>query len=110
MIEKKVLIIDDDPYLRQLASMLFQRTGADVCTASDALDGLIQFYVCKPNLIILDVIMPEIDGFEICRRIRQVSDIPIIMLTALNGEEDMVRGLKEGQMISFRSLLAPKFS
>jgi DNA-binding response OmpR family regulator len=96
MIDKKVLIIDDDPYLRQLASLLFQRTGAEVCTASDALDGLIQLFVCNPGLIILDVIMPEIDGFEICRRIRQVSHVPIIMLTALNGEEDMVRGLKEG--------------
>jgi DNA-binding response OmpR family regulator len=96
MIGKKVLIIDDDPYLRQLASMLFQRTGAEVYSASDALDGFIQFFVWGPSLIILDVIIPEIDGFEICRRIRQVSDIPIIMLTALNGEEDMLRGLKEG--------------
>jgi DNA-binding response OmpR family regulator len=96
MINKKVLIIDDDPYLLQLATMLFQRAGAAVCTASDALEGLIQFYKCNPSLIILDVIIPEIDGLEICRRIRQVSDIPIIMLTALNGEEDMMRGLKAG--------------
>jgi DNA-binding response OmpR family regulator len=96
MNDKKVLIIDDDPYLLQLATMLFQRTGADVCTAADGLEGLIQFYTCNPSLIILDVIMPETSGFEICRRIRQVSDIPIIMLSALNGEEDMLQGLKEG--------------
>lgn len=96
MIGKKVLIIDDDPYLCQLASMLFQRTGAEVYGASDALDGFIQFFVCNPSLITLDVIIPEIDGFEICRRIRQVADTPIIMLTALNGEEETVRGLKEG--------------
>jgi DNA-binding response OmpR family regulator len=96
MIDKKVLIIDDDPYLRQLATMLFQKTGAEVYTAADAVEGLIQFYTCNPSLIILDVIMPETSGFEICRRIRQVSNIPIIMLTALNSEEDMLRGLKEG--------------
>jgi DNA-binding response OmpR family regulator len=91
-----VLIIDDDPYLRQLATMLFQRAGAEVYTAADALEGFIQFYKSNPSLIILDVIMPETDGLEICRRIRQVSDIPIIMLTALNDEEDMLRGIKEG--------------
>jgi DNA-binding response OmpR family regulator len=96
MIDKKVLIIDDDPYLRQLATMLFQKVGAEVYTAADAVEGLIQFYTCNPSLIILDVIMPETSGFEICRRIRQVSNIPIIMLTALNSEEDMLRGLKEG--------------
>jgi DNA-binding response OmpR family regulator len=96
MIDKKVLIIDDDPYLRQLATMLFQKTGAEVYTAADAVEGLIQFYTCNPSLIILDLILPETSGFEICRRIRQVSDIPIIMLTALNSEEDMLLGLKEG--------------
>lgn len=96
MIGTKVLIIDDDPYLRQLATMLFQRTGAEVCVAADALEGLIQFYTCNPSLIILDVIMPETSGFEICRRICQVSEIRIILLTALNSEEDLVRGINQG--------------
>jgi DNA-binding response OmpR family regulator len=96
MIDKTVLIIDDDADLRQLAGMLFKKAGAQICTARDGLDGISKLFTCNPSLIILDVVMPETNGFEICQRIRQVSDIPIIMLTSLNREQDMLQGLEAG--------------
>lgn len=96
MIDKKVLIIDDDADLLQLVSLIFKKTGAQVITAGDALDGISKFFIYHPDLIILDVIMPGHDGFSVCQRIRQVSDDPLIMLTALNQEQDMLRGLAVG--------------
>lgn len=96
MIDEKVLIIDDDADLRQLASLLFKRVGAQVFTAQDGLDGISKLFTCDPSLVVLDVVMPEVNGYEICRRIRQVSDIPIIMLTSLNQEKDMLDGLESG--------------
>ncbi len=96
MIDQKVLIIDDDADLRQLASLLFKKVGAQVFTAQDGLDGISKLFTCDPSLVVLDVVMPEVNGYEICRRIRQVSDIPIIMLTSLNQEKDMLDGLESG--------------
>jgi len=96
MIDKKILIIDDDADLLQLAGMLFKKAGARIYTARDGLEGLSKMFTCDPSLIVLDVNMPGTDGFEICQRIRQVSDTPVIMLTALNREEEMLRGLESG--------------
>ena len=96
MIDKKVLIIDDDADLRQLAGMLFKKAGAQIFSAQDGLDGLSKLFTCSPSLIILDVVMPEVNGFEVCQRIRQVSNVPIIMLTSLNDERDMLKGLESG--------------
>jgi DNA-binding response OmpR family regulator len=96
MIDTRVLIIDDDADLRQLAGLLFKKAGAQIFTANDGLDGLSKLFLCDPNLVILDVVMPETSGFEICQRIREVSDIPIIMLTSLNQEQDMLKGLESG--------------
>jgi DNA-binding response OmpR family regulator len=96
MIDTKVLIIDDDADLRKLAGLLFKKAGAQVFTASDGLEGISKLFTCNPNLVILDVVMPEVSGFEVCRRIRQVSDVPIIMLTSLNHEKDMLQGLDAG--------------
>jgi two-component system, OmpR family, KDP operon response regulator KdpE len=96
MIDTKVLIIDDDADLRQLAGLLFKKAGAQVFAAPDGLEGISKLFTWKPSLIILDVVLPETNGFEICRRIRQVSDVPIIMLTSLNTEQDMLQGLDAG--------------
>lgn len=96
MNDKKVLIIDDDANLLQLVSLIFKKCGAQVVTASDGLDGMSKFFMHHPDLIILDVIMPGNDGFEVCQRLRLVSNDPLIMLTALNKEEDMLRGLSVG--------------
>jgi len=96
MIDTKVLIIDDDADLRQLASLLFKKAGAQVSAAVDGLEGLSKLFTWNPSLVILDIVLPETNGFEICRRIRQVSEVPIIMLTSLNHEKDMLQGLDAG--------------
>jgi DNA-binding response OmpR family regulator len=96
MIDTKVLIIDDDADLRQLVGLLFKKAGAQVVSAPDGLEGISKLFTHHPNLVILDIVLPETNGFEICRRIRQVSDVPIIMLTSLNEEKDMLQGLDAG--------------
>jgi DNA-binding response OmpR family regulator len=96
MMDQKILIIDDDADLLQLASLIFKKAGAQVITASDGLDGISKFFTHRPDLVILDVMMPGSNGFDVCQRIRQVSDEPLIMLTSLNREEDMLKGLAAG--------------
>jgi two-component system KDP operon response regulator KdpE len=96
MIDQKVLIIDDDTDLLHLAGLLFKKAGAQIFTARDGLEGISKLFTCNPSLIILDVMMPGTNGFEVCQRIRQVSNAPIIMLTALNHEQEMLRGLEAG--------------
>jgi len=96
MFDWKVLIIDDDAGLLQLVSLIFKKAGAQVITANDGLDGISKFFTHHPDLIILDVMMPGSNGFDVCQRIRQVSDEPLIMLTALNQERDMLKGLAAG--------------
>jgi|SRR5687768_10977113 len=96
MNNKKVLIIDDDAGFLYLASLLFKKEGATVFTARDGLEGISKLFTHQPDLTILDVTMPGLNGFEVCQRIRQISDTPIIILTALNDEQDMLRGLKAG--------------
>jgi len=96
MNRKKVLIIDDDTDLLHLVGLLLKRAGADIFTARDGLEGISKLFTYSPDLIILDVMMPGIDGFELCQRIRQVSNAPIIMLTGLNHEQEMIRGLESG--------------
>jgi DNA-binding response OmpR family regulator len=94
--DQTVLIIDDDADLLQLAGMIFKKAGAQVITANDGLDGISKFFTHHPDLVILDVMMPGSSGFDICQRIRQVSDAPLIMLTALNKEHEMLQGLAAG--------------
>jgi len=64
--------------------------------ATNGSEGMRKFFIEKPDLVILDVMMPEMDGYEVCTRIRQVSSVPVIMLTALNSEEEIIRGLESG--------------
>ena len=96
MSDQKVLIIDDDAELVQIVSLIFKRAGYQVVTAHDGLDGLSKYFMSHPDLIVLDVMMPGSSGFDVCQRIRQVSDEPVILLTALNQEQDMLRGLAIG--------------
>ncbi len=93
---QKILIINDDANLLQSASLIFTQAGAQIITARDGLEAMSKLFTHRPNLIILDARIPGINGFEVCQRIRQVSDIPLIMLTALNHEEEMLRGLEAG--------------
>jgi two-component system KDP operon response regulator KdpE len=93
---KKVLIVDDDAIMRKLVEQIVLRSGNKFFSAQNGTDGLNQFYAHRPDLVILDITMPMMSGWEVCRHIRQFSNVPIIMLTAMGGERDIVRGLQEG--------------
>ncbi|MFQ5814661.1 MAG: response regulator transcription factor [Anaerolineae bacterium] len=92
----KLLIVDDDDKLVEAIELYLNRAGYDVITATDGLQGMQQMYSQRPDLIVLDVMMPTMDGWETCQRIREISDVPIIMLTARGQESDRVMGLKLG--------------
>jgi len=96
MFGKKILLIDDDVDFLKLTSLIFKESGALAITARDGLEGMGKLFTQRPDLIILDVMMPGIDGFQICQRIRQYSNTPLIMLTALDHDEHMLKGLEAG--------------
>ena len=96
MNDLKVLFIDDDVDLLNLVSIIFKKAGYKVITAPDGLDGMTKFFMSHPQLIILDVMLPGSNGFEVCQRIRQVSEKPVIILTALNQETNILQGLAAG--------------
>ena len=92
----RVLIIDDDANLIRLLSESFEDSGYTVISANNGLDGIKQLYTGRPDLVILDVMMPRMDGWETLGRIREMSDIPVIMLTARDTEMDKLRGFELG--------------
>jgi len=95
--EKKILVIDDDPSFLRLVEQVLTQKGYEVFKASNGQEGLQLFFAHKPDLVLLDVAMPRMDGWQTCTRIRDISDIPIIMLTGKHkAEEDVVRGLDYG--------------
>ena len=93
---KKILVIDDDVNLCQIVKFAFGRHGADVVVARDGREGLQKLYQHRPDLVILYIRMPDMDGWETCRQIRLVSSVPIIMLTNVNRDEEVVRALDHG--------------
>jgi len=93
---EKILVIDDDTNLLRLISQTLQPEGFSIFTETDGEAGLALFHQIAPDLVILDVMMPGIDGWEVCRRLRQVSSVPIIFLTALSTLENVVQGLEDG--------------
>lgn len=94
----RILVVDDEPrYLRLLeANLLTKEKEYEVFTASDGEEALETFSANPVDLILLDVLLPRMDGFAVCQRIRQFSNVPIIMLTAKGEEQDRVRGLDVG--------------
>jgi DNA-binding response OmpR family regulator len=93
---RKILVIDDDKTLCQSLELGLSRQGALVSSANNGQTGLKKFYEAQPDLIILDLRMPEMDGWETCRLVRLVAQTPIIMLTSVAQEHEMVRGLRKG--------------
>lgn len=91
-----ILIVDDDPRLRDLVRLTLERAGHAVLTAADGRAALVHAAREAPELIVLDVGLPEMDGFEVCRRLRTSSDVPILFLTARDDEIDRVVGLELG--------------
>jgi DNA-binding response OmpR family regulator len=92
----RVLVIDDDPDIRGLLRELLERAGYDVSEAANGRLGLRSLYAAQPDLVVLDVAMPELDGWETLERIRDLSEVPVLMLTARTAELEKVRGLKAG--------------
>lgn len=93
---EKILVIDDDECLLTLTERVLQKQGYSVSTATHGEQGLALFRQIAPDLVILDVMMPGMDGWEVCRRLRQISAVPIIFLTALGSEKNVVDGLMGG--------------
>ncbi len=92
----KILIIEDDPDTARLVGLYLQREGHRVLSASDGLDGLRQARASKPDLVVLDLMLPGKSGMDICRELRDESAVPIVMLTARVDEADMLGGLESG--------------
>jgi len=92
----RVLVVDDDDDIRGLVRTLLERAGAVVYDAPDGREGLREFHARRPDLVILDVAMPAMDGWQVLDRIRDMSDVPVIMLTARADELERVRGLQAG--------------
>jgi DNA-binding response OmpR family regulator len=93
---EKILLIDDEPALRETLAYNLRNAGYLVTTAADGGTALDQARDEVPDLVILDLMLPEIDGLTVCRSLRQVSDVPILILTARTGELDKIVGLESG--------------
>lgn len=93
---RRVLIVDDDPRLREVVRYALSREGYDVTEARDGAEALQLFERARPDLVVLDVVMPEMDGIEVCRRLRQSSRVPIVFLSSRGDEVDKVLGLELG--------------
>jgi two-component system alkaline phosphatase synthesis response regulator PhoP len=96
MADKKVLVVDDDVKTVELVKLYLERDGYQVLTAYDGIEALRSARKSRPDLIVLDLMLPDIDGFEVCRILRHESDVPIIMLTAKSTDQDKLTGLGLG--------------
>jgi len=94
--EGRVLVVDDDENVRDVVRRYLEVAGFAVEVAGDGAEGLRFFSARQPDLVVLDVMMPGIDGLEVCRRLRKVSAVPVVLLTALGEEENRIAGLQLG--------------
>jgi len=93
---RRILVIEDDPMLSEVVERYLERAGFTVETRADGEDGLSRAMDWQPDLVVLDVLLPGIDGFEVCRQLRRSTPIPVVMLTARAEEDDRVLGLELG--------------
>jgi len=91
-----ILVAEDEEFLRNLLLISLEREGFSVVVARDGVEALDSFASKQFDLVLLDVMMPRVDGFEVCAEIRKRSDVPVIMLTALNSPDDVVQGFELG--------------
>jgi two-component system KDP operon response regulator KdpE len=92
----RILVVDDDPNMRGLVERAFSRAGAEVYTATDGNEALREFHLRQPDLVVLDVIMPGLTGWEIAALLKPFGEVPIIFLSGLTGRDEIVRGLELG--------------
>ena len=90
---QRILVVEDDLDIQELLKNFLMEVGYEITLAGDGVEALSAFSSARFDLVLLDVMLPKIDGFAVCELIRKQSQVPIIMLTALNGEEEQIRGL-----------------
>jgi two-component system KDP operon response regulator KdpE len=110
--KEKILVIDDDVEYLNLTSTWLQNAGYEVISAADGIEGLRRIYSSRPDLVLLDANIPKMDGWEVCRRIRDMSDIPVLMVTVNGQKADRLKGFTLGaddyliKPIDFHELIA----
>lgn len=87
-----ILVVDDDPHIRELVRLFLQRAGFDVLEAVDGQDALLKLEGTKVDMVILDIMMPNMDGWELCSELREHYDMPLLMLTAKGETTHKVKG------------------
>ena len=92
----RALVVDDDESLRTMLNQYFQREGFAVSTAATGNEALRRFYEDRPDVVILDLMLPGMDGWEVCARLRELSDVPILLLSARTAQTDKLRGFRLG--------------
>jgi DNA-binding response OmpR family regulator len=92
----KILIVDDDPHIRELSSLFLRNDGFEVHEASDGADAISKLNAIKVDLFVIDVMMPNMDGWELCRELRAAYDLPILMLTAKGETSQKLKGFRLG--------------
>jgi len=96
MAGKRILVVDDDAKTVELVKLYLSRDGYKVLTAYDGIEALRLARESRPDLVVLDLMLPGLDGLQVCRTLRRESDVPIIMLTAMTSEQDRLIGLDLG--------------
>lgn len=96
MNNKRILVLEDDPNISEIVSLYLKKEGYEVDKESDGKKGYERFVTKAYDLIILDLMLPSMDGYEICRKVRETSNVPIVMLTAKGEQEDKIKGLDIG--------------
>lgn len=96
MAQSKILVADDDEKIRELLELYLTKEGFAVEQAADGAEAILKAQQLKPDLIVLDIMMPVLDGMEVCRQVRKFSQVPVIMLTARTEDEDRIMGLELG--------------
>lgn len=92
----KILVVDDDPHIRELATLFLRNDGFEVYEAADGADALAKLDTVKVDLFIIDIMMPKMDGWELCRELREAYDLPILMLTAKGETSQKLKGFQLG--------------
>jgi two-component system OmpR family response regulator len=96
IMQSTVLVVDDDPHIRDLLTFALQKAGLATREAADGEAALADIALCRPNLVVLDINMPRMDGIETCRRIRAQSDLPVLFLSSRDDEIDRILGMELG--------------
>ena len=96
MTKQKILIADDEAQIREILKIYFEKEGFEVIEAEDGAAAILKVQSEKPDILLLDIMMPVLDGIEVCKQVRKMSDLPIIMVTAKDEDDDRIAGLEIG--------------